>query len=313
MRQTTLLTGTSDPSIDIDFAEYLQAKFPLDERSLNPQVRALLVRSLQGRPEIRGLDLGTGTGAMLRRLIEWGLTDNLVLTGLDLQPELLDKVGTIIEGLLRDRGFVVPREQPPWQAERAGQIVVLNLHTSELVDYHPYQPNFDLITAQAFMDIVPLEDTLRQVQGWLKPGGLFYATLNYDGATQLFPSFREVAFEARLLANYDQSMERRRVDGKPTGGSHSGARLLAALLDGGFELLGYGSSDWNMTPERGLYRDQDAICLQAILECIRKEGAAAGGFADSELNRWFLDRLERTHAGHLGLIVHQLDILAGRR
>lgn len=305
-----LLTGTSDPSLDIGFAEYLQAKFPLDERSLNPQVRALLVHSLQGRPEIRGLDLGTGTGAMLRRLIEWELTDSLVLTGLDLQPELLDQVGTILENLLGDRGFSVLREPPAWRAERAGQLVVLHLHASKLADFQAAPSGFDLITAQAFMDIVPLEDTLRQVKGWLKPGGLFYATLNYDGGTHLFPSFRDEAFEARLLENYDQSMERRRVDGKPTGGSRSGARLHASLLACGFVLLGYGSSDWNMTPERGGYRDQDTICLQAILECIRKEGAENGGFGDLELNHWFLDRLGAIHSGHLGLIAHQLDFLA---
>lgn len=296
--------------MDIGFTDYLHAKFPLDERSLNRQVRALLVNSLQGRPEIRCLDLGTGTGAMLLRIIEWDLTNRLVLTGLDSEPELLDQCRETVEGRLSDWGFIVTSGPQSCRAEDLGRSVELKLHGSKLAGFHPDPTCYDLITAQALMDIVPLDDTLQQVKGWLKPGGHFYATLNYDGGTHLFPHYWSNTFEVRLLENYDQSMERRRVDGKPTGGSHSGTHLHAALMDNGFEILGYGSSDWNMTPERGVYRDQDVICLQTILECIRMEGTAAGGFESPELDAWFLDRLERIRSGHLGLIVHQLDILA---
>ena len=303
-------TGTSESGMEIAFADYLQAKFLLDERSLNPRVRELLTLSLKGRPELHCLDLGTGTGAMLRRLIEWELSGRLVLTGLDAQADLLEQARASIAELLSKRGFVATREQPHWRCERTGQSIELSLHGAKLADFRSDQTRCDLITAQAFMDIVPLADTLRLVKGWLKPGGLFYATLNYDGGTCLFPRYGDEALEARLLENYDQSMERRRVDGKPTGGCHSGTRLHATLMATGFELLGYGSSDWNMTPESGAYQDQDAICLQAILDCIRREGAEAGAFEGTELDAWFLDRKARIRSGSLGLIVHQLDILA---
>jgi SAM-dependent methyltransferase len=280
--------------MDTGFAEYLHAKYPLDERSLNPRVRALLVEGLRGRKELSCLDLGTGTGAMLRRLVEWFPVEKLMLIGVDSEPSLLDQVRESFETL------------------ESSQVVELNLQCATLADFRGEPEGYDLVTAQTFMDLVPLQETLRRVWGWLKPGGLFYATLNYDGGTHLLPPYGDEAFEARLLDTYDRSMELRRVDGRPTGGARSGTRLLAALVKGGFEILAYGSSDWNMTPEHGEYRNQDEICLRAILDWIRKEGAAAGTLDRPQLGRWFLDRLEHIRFGQLGLIVHQLDILAGR-
>ncbi|MGR9101053.1 MAG: class I SAM-dependent methyltransferase, partial [Gammaproteobacteria bacterium] len=72
-----------------DLAGFLEAKFELDERSLNPEVRQCLIDASRGlvRPKI--LDVGTGTGAMLKRLIRWLPDSSLSLTALDRDPGLL--------------------------------------------------------------------------------------------------------------------------------------------------------------------------------------------------------------------------------
>jgi SAM-dependent methyltransferase len=294
----------------IPFADYLRAKAPLDERSLNRDVRAELVRQLQGRPELRALDLGTGTGAMLRRLIAWRLAERMVLTGLDQQADVLDQGVELTKYVLVGRGFDVPTEPPPWRAERGGQSVDLTLHCATLAEFRAVDAPFDLITAHAFLDLVPLEPTVKQIRGWLKPGGLVYATLNYDGGTHLFPVYGNGIFEACLLNAYDESMDLRRVKGQPTGGSRAGTRLHSALMMGGFEILSYGSSDWNMTPRNGTHRDEDALCLQAILECIHGEGAANPSIDQEVLKDWLACRLDQLQVGQLGMIVHQLDLLA---
>ena len=67
----------------VPFAEYLEAKFALDERSLNREVRAAFVDALRGLPRIECLDVGAGTGATFRRLLQSGLTTPLSLTALD--------------------------------------------------------------------------------------------------------------------------------------------------------------------------------------------------------------------------------------
>ena len=52
----------------VTFAEYLAAKFALDERSLNRVVREAFWNALRDLPSIACLDVGAGTGATIRRL-----------------------------------------------------------------------------------------------------------------------------------------------------------------------------------------------------------------------------------------------------
>lgn len=295
----------------MNISDYLSAKYPLDERSLNRPVRNQMIESLAGRTAIYCLDVGTGAGAMLKRLLESVIAPSLFLTGLDRQPDLLSSAGHTIEQQLRERGYAVSRADNRLKGERNGRIVELDLISSPLADFSAKPASFDLITAHGFMDIVPLRPATNRFADWLAPGGLLYATLNYDGGTTLFPTYWDEAFEGLLLARYDESMEQRRVGGLATGGSQSGRRLHAVLESTGFNMLAYGSSDWNITPVKGAYRDQDALCLQALLNFIREEGEAVQFDADA-LSRWYTTRLSQIEEGRLGLIVHQVDILAAK-
>jgi hypothetical protein len=79
----------------IEFADYLEAKFPLDERSLNADVRqACFERLGRKRGVLHCLDVGTGTGAMVRRLIDSGLHASFHITALDRDASLL-KTGSV--------------------------------------------------------------------------------------------------------------------------------------------------------------------------------------------------------------------------
>ena len=59
----------------IAFADYLQAKFALDERSLNHEVRGAFLDALHSLPQIQCLDVGAGTCATLRRLLNSALSE----------------------------------------------------------------------------------------------------------------------------------------------------------------------------------------------------------------------------------------------
>ncbi|MGH8552463.1 MAG: hypothetical protein ACRERS_04135, partial [Methylococcales bacterium] len=99
-------------------------------------------------------------------------------------------------------------------------------------------------------------------------------------------------------------------EGLPTGGAHSGRRLIGRLVSAEFAIHSYGTSDWNITPVNRSYRDQDAYCLKSLLELIQGEANAVSTFDPEKLQRWYSDRSNATAAGLLGMIVHQLDILA---
>ena len=53
-------------------------------------MRAAFLDALHSLPQIECLDVGAGTGATLRRLLNSGLTAPLSLTALDRDPGLLD-------------------------------------------------------------------------------------------------------------------------------------------------------------------------------------------------------------------------------
>ncbi|MDB5921137.1 MAG: uncharacterized protein JWN13_73 [Betaproteobacteria bacterium] len=299
----------------IELADYLEAKFPLDERSLNTDVRqACFERLGRKRGVLHCLDVGTGTGAMVRRLLDSELKTSLAITAVDHDASAL-KIGAIaIAAQLNRLGYRARAHASGIEAEHAGRQIRVDLLCRGLFEFEPAKSaRYDFISAHSFMDIVPMARALSLFSAWLAQEGVLYATLNYDGDTALFPLYRDPAFETAVLAEYDASMERRRVQGEPTGGARSGRRLYSLLAETGFDVAAYGSSDWNITPREGRYRDRDADVLRALLFMIRGESERQPGIDRDRLARWYAERSAQLESGALGMIVHQLDIVATRR
>jgi hypothetical protein len=251
---------------------------------------------------------------MVRRLLRCGLHGSQSITALDPDAALLDIAASRIAGELAGRGYRVLRHGRGIAGEGVDHRIVVHLPCATVIEFHPEGAGrFDLITAHALMDVLPLEAVLSRFSGWLAPGGLLYATLVYDGDTALFPAYRDQAFEATLLAAYDASMERRRVQSESTGGAHAGRRVLGALWRSGFERVAYGSSDWNITPLDGRYRGRDGDVLRALLGFIHNECAREASINGPRLACWYTERCAEIERAELGMIVHQLDILAMRR
>lgn len=304
----------------IDIPAYLEAKFPLDSASLNRRVWRRFRRRLEALPDPRLLDLGTGTGAMLRRCLAMHLKGAPRLIGVD-----SDEISL---GLARRRFEALPAEPRPPRAPRtqsapapAIRLVRIDLLGAAL---HPQRRGkaarmpFDCITAHALMDLLPLSAVLAWVRTLLCPGGLFYASLNYQGLTRFFPAWTDPAFEAALLAEYDRSMEKRRAAGLVTGGSLSGSRLCAALKSQGFRVLVHGRSDWRLRHRGRAGAKEDKtrrrVLCETLLTMIYREileSRAMPGRED-KLALWYQSRLKTARENRLGLRVRHLDILAVR-
>jgi hypothetical protein len=82
--------------------------------------------------------------------------------------------------------------------------------------------NSDLILAHAFMDLVDLPTELPRLLSLLRPGGLYYFTLNFDGGTIFYPAIDQ-QFEELLIKLYHQNMDNRE---EGTGAQPTGRRLL---------------------------------------------------------------------------------------
>jgi SAM-dependent methyltransferase len=288
------------------FADFLAAKFALDERSLDPRVQAELVRSLQRLPAPQCLDLGAGTGASVRRMLEWRGPTPWSLTLVERDPGLLAFAQAQALQTLAVLGQAACAQHRAIRS--ADGRIVLHFEARAVESYRP-AIRFDAVVAHAFLDLMPLGPMLARIRRWLSPEGLLYAAINYDGETALDPRHADAGFEAELLDAYNESMEARRIDGERTGGAYCGQRLRALLPQHGFAIVREGRSDWCIVPRSGGYRDRDEACLAVLLELIGSEAAHAG-LDPHRLQRWRAERTRLMRAGRLALRVRNRDVLA---
>jgi hypothetical protein len=144
----------------------------------------------------------------------------------------------------------------------------------------------------------------------LRPGGLFYFTIVFDGATILQPEI-DPAFETYLEQLYHQTMDRRIINGQPSGDSRTGRHLFQHLPAAGAEILQVGSSDWVVFPGPAGYPADEAYFLHFIIHTIHTALKGHPGLDPAHLTGWITQRQAQIDAAELIYIAHQLDF-AGR-
>lgn len=297
----------------LPFRDYLDIKFDLDGRSLNRDVQAAFNKELMARREWSILDVGAGNGANLRRLINLHFPGILKVTAVDIDPELLEQAHRQLSLTLALKGFDLKTDQNLIQARRKKERIRIEFLETDLKQYTPkIGKHFDVILAHAVLDLLPARKMIRRMSRWLKPGGMLYSTLNYDGGTWLFPAYRDESLEEKILKIYDDSMEQRTMWGLPIAGAHSGRRLHAECLKAGLDMISLGSSDWNLVPHYGSYRGLEKFCLEYLLGLIHKEAVASKQFSPVKLADWYKDRRLALASARLGLVCHQLDLLCSK-
>jgi SAM-dependent methyltransferase len=296
-----------------DYIRYLAAK-----QALNRQVWDALARAVRGRPTsspLRVLEVGCGIGTMLERLLDWGLLTRAAYTGIDVEAEF------IREARQRCRRYAVARHadlalaaggELVWRTP--AQDVRITLKAADLFDFidqEPEKSTWDLIVAHAVLDLVDLSGALPRLLSLLVPGGLFYFSLNFDGATILEPPI-DPDLDRRIEVLYHHTMDRRRFRGKPAGSSVTGRRLFRHLKDAGARVAAAGSSDWVVFPSPDGYPGDEAYFLHWIIDTISR---ALNGHPELEMGRfqaWVDRRHRQIDSTELIYIAHQLDVMGYR-
>lgn len=258
-----------------NFQRYLAAKRTVDDRALNRNVRETLARAVLPKPDLRIIEVACGIGTMIPRLQGWGLLgEGAGYRGIDTDPT---SISTAREAY----------GDPHVRFERA-----------DFCDW-PAEPGCDLLVASAFLDLADLDRALPHLHRYLKPGGLAYFPLNFDGLTVFEPAHPQ---DDAVMNAYHASM-----DARPTGGSsRTGRRLFTALPETGFEILAAGASDWIVHPvPGGAYPADEAYFLRHILYFF--EGSCTGV---EGLEGWLAVRRRQVEAGELVYLAHQVDFLA---
>jgi len=298
-----------------DFIRYLAAKKGLDDRSLNRRVWDHLARALRDRQDsapLRVLEVGCGIGTMVERLLDQGLLTRAAYTGIDVEARCIRAAAQRLHGY-------AAAHHAPLTTDAAGamlfttpaQEVRVTLEASDLFDFLDREPGksaWDLLVAHAVLDLIDLAAALPLLLSRLAPGGLFYFSLNFDGATIFEPPI-DPDLDALIEALYHRTMDTRRDRGRPSGSSRTGRRLFGRLKDAGARLIAAGSSDWVVFPGPDGYPEDEAYFLHFIIDTIDQALCGHPELARSRFKAWIDQRHRQIDAQELVYIAHQLDFL----
>jgi SAM-dependent methyltransferase len=293
------------------FSRYLAAKKALDDRSLNRHVREALVKAVGGLPEeppLKVLEVGCGIGTMIERLLDWGLLRQAVYTAIDLDPANIAAARARLKGLAQAPGAAGEDAEPLVLKTPAGQ-VRLKLEAVDLARFcarEPVRAAFDLLLAHAFLDLVDLPQALPPLLALLRPGGLCYFTLNFDGATILEPVLNP-ELDRRIEILYHETMDQRRLGGQPAGASRTGRRLFRQLAAAGVTVAAAGSSDWVVFPGPDGYPGDEAYFLHFLVDTMGQALTGHPGLNPTRFKDWIEARHAQIEARQLIYIAHQLD------
>ena len=261
-------------AIDYIFPRYLAAKKTVDDRALNQHVWQTMAEVVSVPTRI--LEIGAGIGTMVERFAQHGLLAQAEYTAVDNQPD------NITEAKRRLK------------------------HLDDFIHLEQGQQSWDLLIAHAFLDLMDIPATLPRLFSLLKPGGYFYFTINFDGAT-IFQPIIDPVLDAKIEQLYHRTMDERLTDGCPSGDSRSGRHLFHQLRQAGGEILAAGSSDWVVFAGDDGYPADEAYFLQFIVHTMQQALAGHPELAAARFADWIRQRQRQIENGDLVYIAHQID------
>jgi SAM-dependent methyltransferase len=297
------------------FTRYLAAKKSVDDRALNRHVWHGLAQAMSqvgADGPVQVLEIGAGIGTMVERLVEWGVLQQATYTAIDADPETIAESRRRLPAWMTEQGFKVRQETATQQRFwRDGQDIVVEteaIDLQRLADRSHGRRTWDLLIAHAVLDLLALPTTLPSLLTLLRPNGLCYFTIVFDGATILQPAI-DPEFDVAIETLYHQTMDQQWSAGHFSGDSCTGRHLFGHLWAAGVEILDAGSSDWVIFAGPHGYPGDEAYFLHFIIHTI---SAALEGHPELDpvrLRRWIAQRHVQIEAGSLVYIAHQLDFL----
>lgn len=287
---------------------YLLAKRSVDDRALNRQVLSAL-RAALGQlsvDRIRVLELGAGVGTMVTRLADWGVIGSAAYTLLDRDPLSL---AAARDHLLEWAPAAQTPPREPLHLRRGDAALDVELVEADALEFlrstEQYE-RYELVVANAVLDLMDLRQALPTIWSALRPLHLFWFSINFDGETIFLP---EDPLDTLVMRLYHRSMDTRVRDGLPCGDSRTGRHLLELISATGANLLAAGSSDWVVFPRDNGYPEDEAYFLHHIVNTIWVALKDEPELMETDFEAWIAARHRQVDEAQLIYVAHQLDVL----
>ena len=294
--------------MDYSFPRYLLAKQSVDDRALNRHVYEVLLSRVPAE-SIDIIEVGAGIGTMAARLLRWGLLTRATYRVVDSTQENIAFAQTWLPQWADKHHFLCERREEN-HLRLFDDIRNLNITfaCADVFDFiQASPPKADLLIAHAFLDLLPMPESLPKLFSLVKSDGLAWLTLNFDGVTTFEPVI-DAALDAKIEQLYHLSMDER-----PTGGdSRSGRHLFTYLKDAGADILAAGPSDWVCLPQNRTYPADESYFLHFILYFFEQSLTNHPDLDAEAFANWLKERRAQVDRGELVYIAHQMDILVQR-
>ena len=295
--------------IEYSDVRYLLAKKSVDDRALNQTVlsalRTLLATINEGG-HLSVLELGAGVGTMVARLSDWNVIKNADYTLVDRDRDSLEAAQAQLREWAGPNAILSDGRLLIGGPERDLRVKLQHANILEHVVAVENQQRYDVVLANAVLDLLELGPALERIWRACKPGALFWFTINFDGETIFLP---ELPLDESVMRLYHRSMDERVRDGRPAGDSKTGRRLLTVLPQTQAVLEAAGSSDWVVFPGRQGYGGDEGYFLHHIVHTIATALERHPELDASAFEAWVRARHEQIERGQLSYIAHQIDVL----
>jgi SAM-dependent methyltransferase len=293
------------------FTRYLSSKKSVDDRSLNRSVwdRLNAALSAYSSESLNVLELGSGIGTMVERVLDWGLLSRADYTAVDSERENTEEVFVRLPVWAASRNYETSSDNDSIRLSRDGHDIAVRPITADALEFVEAGENkaaYDLLIANAFLDLVDVEAVLPSLLSVLKPGGLFYFTINFDGVTLFQPEISPY-LDAEIESLYHRTMDERVTNGRPSGDSRTGRHFFHHARRAGAEILEAGSSDWVVFADSHGYREDEAYFLHFIVHCHKLALSGRPELDPTLFDRWVAERHRQIEEGSLVYIAHQID------
>jgi SAM-dependent methyltransferase len=292
------------------YGRYLASKKSVDDRALNADVIAWLRGQLQltASPIIRVLEVGAGLGTMVARLKALGLLRRAEYVLLDVEEQLLRDARSWLSAWAERSGLGVGTAESGMVIYGPDDLSISLQFVRDDVDRFvsrlESQGAFDLVIANAVLDLVDVPTMLPRLLNVVTPGGLYWLSINFDGETIFLP---EDPRDETFLRVYHRSMDARMRGGAPAGDSRTGRHLFAHLRAAGARIARAGSSDWVVFADGGRYPHAEAEFLRHIVRTVDEELERHSEVDPRARADWTAMRNAQIERGELTYIAHQLD------